>query len=296
MSTGVGAMMGALGGGVLGMGVIITLHDQFSRQAQSVQSSMNKLGIASVALNDSINQSLGQVGAGVMAMGLGLAGLLPIVRSISVVGEFEQMEIAFEVMLGSVEKATALLKDLKKFAIQTTFDLQEVQKLSVQLIAYGVEGEHVIETMKALGDVAAGVGKDKLGRVVLAYGQILTKGRLMAQEVRQLNEQGVPIIQAMSDMYGMSRGDFTDAMESGNLVVPFEKVKEAFKEMTSEGGRFNDLMIRQMVTFKGMASNITDRIYQIQIAVGQAFLPMMFKLVTYSLHSFRVCRTSLRVR
>ncbi len=72
-------------------------------------------------------------------------------------GEFQQLEVAFTTMLGSAEKANALMSQLTKTAATTPFGLEEVSKGAKQLLAYGFEAEKVNETLIRLGDIAAGL-------------------------------------------------------------------------------------------------------------------------------------------
>ena len=53
----------------------------------------------------------------------------------------------------------------------------------------------------------------------------------------------------------------------------FDLVEEAFKSMTSEGGKFFDLMDAQSKTFLGQVSNIQDSFIKIGRVMGEIFLP-----------------------
>ena len=70
--------------------------------------------------------------------------------------EYEQAEIAFQVMTGSKVKGTKLLGDLQQLAVETPFKSSEVVAQAKLLKAYGVDTEDLIKTISQLGDVAAG--------------------------------------------------------------------------------------------------------------------------------------------
>jgi len=88
----------------------------------------------------------------------------------------EQTRIKFETMLGA-DRGRALLSRLREFAAVTPFRFPGVSDAAKTLIAFGVEQEKVMGTMRMLGDVAAGTGKDYRELAVI-FGQIRGMGRL----------------------------------------------------------------------------------------------------------------------
>ena len=72
-------------------------------------------------------------------------------------GQFQQLEIAFNTMLQSEEKASMLMSQLVDTAAKTPFDLQGVAQGAKQLLAYGIAADEVNETITRLGDIAAGL-------------------------------------------------------------------------------------------------------------------------------------------
>src|SRR3990167_10110048 len=108
-------------------------------------------------------------------------------------------------MLGSEEKAVKLLGEVEAFSKRTPFQFTELSNTTKQLLAYGFSAENVMEVLKSLGDVAAGVGKERLPQLVLAMGQINAKGQLMGQELRQLQETGFPILDLLANHFQKSK-------------------------------------------------------------------------------------------
>lgn len=72
-------------------------------------------------------------------------------------GNLEKSEIAFTTMLGSEEKALSMLKDLTDFAKKTPFELVGIRDSAKQLLAMGITQEKMIPSLKALGDISAGL-------------------------------------------------------------------------------------------------------------------------------------------
>lgn len=101
-------------------------------------------------------------------------------------------------MLGSGEKARILLNDLSQFASKTPFEIPEIRSNAKQLLAMGISADNLIPTMKALGDVSAGLSVP-MDRLALAYGQVIAKGKLQGGELKQFTEAGVPLIETLSN-------------------------------------------------------------------------------------------------
>ncbi len=111
--------------------------------------------------------------------------------------EMEQYQTSFEVMLGDAEKAKKMIEDLRVFAAKTPLAMNDVISTGTLLMNYGVADNNLISTMTKLGDLASG-NAEKLNRVALAYGQMLAKGKVSGEELRQMTEAGVPLQDALA--------------------------------------------------------------------------------------------------
>ncbi|MBO7164782.1 MAG: MFS transporter, partial [Muribaculaceae bacterium] len=88
---------------------------------------------------------------------LSISALTNLSRQImNVRGQFQQLEISFSTMLGSEEKAIALMGQLVETAAKTPFDLQSISQGAKQLLAYGEASETVNDTLVRLGNIASG--------------------------------------------------------------------------------------------------------------------------------------------
>jgi len=124
-----------------------------------------------------------------------------------------------------------------------------------------------------LGDVASGVGIEKMPQLILAFGQIQAKGRLMGSELRQLTEAGFNLADAM----GISSAKLEDMTSKG--LVKFSDVKKAFESVTGEGGRFNAMMQQQSETTLGKITNLSDSMFKLKATIGEALLGPMNNLL-----------------
>ena len=199
-------------------------------------------------------------------------------RVIQLADNYEQAKISFTTMLGSADKAESLLSELSSFAKQTPFELTDVRENAKQLLAMGISADHIIPTMKALGDVSAGLGVP-MERLALNYGQVITKGKLAGQELKDFTTAGVPLLDELSKNLGKSKTEIQDMISKGQISA--DMVTEAFKTMTSEGGRFADLMAKQSGTLSGMRSNFSDTLAGIGEKIWLFLLPWLKESVDW---------------
>jgi tape measure domain-containing protein len=256
--------------------------------------------------------------------------------------QMEQWKIAFDTMLQDSGKASKLLSDITKFAKETPFELSQLIEGSKRLLAYNVSAEQVIPTMKMLGDIAAGVGTEKLPQLLLAYGQVNAATKLTGAELRQFAEAGVPLLEALVtkanegggaltkvggasadttkktaalsaklvDMqfnmdlltkYGKNNGMQWEKLQHnyektknelakfgsvGQAVykrvkvdaeqmiekvsggeIKFKDVHEALLAMTTDGGKFANLMGKQMDTVGTKLSNLKDNMFKLSLMI-----------------------------
>ncbi len=180
--------------------------------------------------------------------------------------DYEQALTSFEVILGSADKADKLMSDLEKFASVTPFNTEDVQKASTMLLGYGVEAENLLDIMGRLGDLSQG-SAEKLDRVSLAYGQMLAKGKVTGEEMRQLIEAQVPLLQGLADYLGKSTAEVQDMVSKG--AVGINDLNGAIVKMTSEGGKFFNMMEKQSETMSGKLATLEDNISIIGRNIGE---------------------------
>jgi len=165
-------------------------------------------------------------------------------------------QIGFATMLGSAEKAQKFLEDMADFAARTPFEYPELLEASKRMLAYGFSAENVLPTLRAVGDATAalGMGSEGIDRVTLALGQILAKGKLSGEEMRQLTEAGVPAWHILAEAMGKTVPELQDMVSKG-LVPGAKAVEMLTKGMTK---RFGGMMASMEDTWQGVTSSIKD--------------------------------------
>lgn len=203
-------------------------------------------------------------------IGVGVALTAISGKALKIASDFEQLGISFEIFTGGKEAGDALVKsltDLANVTPMTTAGLADNAKL---LLSFGEATENIIPDLKMLGDVSGG-NQQKMDLLALAYAQSGAAGRLMGQDLRQMINAGFNPLQSMAVKTGKSIGQLTEEMEKG--LIPFSMVKQAFKDATSEGGRFYQMMDKQSQTLQGRLSTLADKFTLVGKNIGDALLP-----------------------
>lgn len=201
------------------------------------------------------------------ALGAGFTAKELITNIARVRGEIQQLEVAFKTMLGSEDKANALMQQLVKTAATTPFDLQGVANGAKQLLAYGENVENINDDLIRLGNIADGLSQP-LGDIVYLYGTTMTQGHLYTQDLNQFTGRGIPMIRELAKQFGVAENEVKSLVEAGK--VGFPEVQKVIMSLTNEGGMFYNLMQKQSKTITGQISNIEDAISTMFNEIGKA--------------------------
>lgn len=182
-------------------------------------------------------------------------------------GEYQQLEVAFNTMLGSKAKADALMTQLINTAAKTPFDLVGVSSSAKQLLAYGIAADKVNDTLVRLGNIAAGLSIP-LQDIAWLYGTTMTQGRLYAEDLNQFTGRGIPMIRELAKELGVAENEVKALVAEGK--VGFPEVQKVIENLTNSGGMFYNLMEEQSKTITGKISNMSDAISVMLNEVGKA--------------------------
>lgn len=178
------------------------------------------------------------------------------VKSMATVhGEFQQIEIALETILGNEREAATLMNQLRETADKTPFDMKGIANGAKQLLAYGEDAATVNETLIKLGNIAAGLSQP-LSDLVYLYGTTMTQGRLYTQDFNQFVGRGIPMIKELAEYFGVAESEVRGLVEAGK--VGFPEVQAVISSLTEEGGMFFNLMEKQSTSVIGKISNLGD--------------------------------------
>lgn len=224
------------------------------------------------AASKSMRRFTSLVSGGALALG-GLVGVTSaagaLTFGVQLAAEAEKAEVAFTTLLGSADTAKTVLKDLTDFAASTPFQVGELRGAATQLAAFGVDADDLVPTLRALGDVSAGINQP-IGEIADVYGKARVQGRLFMEDINQLTGRGIPIIGELAKQFGVAESEVRNLVSSGQ--VNFSNLRNAFVDLSSEGGKFAGLMDAQSKTLAGSWSTLKDNIQLSLKDIGESII------------------------
>jgi tape measure domain-containing protein len=187
-------------------------------------------------------------------------------------GKFETIEAQFETLTGSVTEAQKVIKGLSDFTAKTPFQFPGVAAAGKQLLAFKVQNEELIPTLRRIGDVAAATGAP-LKDLTLIFGQVKAAGKLTGERLLQLEERAIPIGPALAKTMGVAESSIRDLVSKGE--IDFKTFEKAFASLSEKGGLAFEGMAKRSQTLEGRLSTMSDNFDLVVAAVGKNFIPVL---------------------
>ncbi|MDL2310134.1 tape measure protein, partial [Parabacteroides sp. OttesenSCG-928-B22] len=232
-------------------------NSQLQEDANRSMSIIKGIGDSSVAEGARIDNAYKKI-AGTVAAVFTTQKAIEFAKSIvQVRGEIESLEISFETLLGSKEKADALFGEIRSFAANTPMELAPLAKGAQTLLSFNVEAEKVMPILRQIGDISMG-NSDKFNSLTLAFSQMYSTGKLMGQDLLQMINAGFNPLTVIAEKTGKSISVLKDEMSAGAISV--DMVADAFASAASEGGQFYGMLEKQSKGINGSISNLKGAI------------------------------------
>jgi tape measure domain-containing protein len=237
--------------------IVVKADDRASGQIKGIQASAVAMGAAVGLVAVEVASRLGDMAVGAATAGIKFNAMK------------EQAQIAFTSMLGSGRAAKTFLDELQSFAAKTPFEFPDLLRGSQKLLAMGFAAKDLIPTMTSLGDAAAAMGgsSEMIDRLTLAMGQMLAKGKVSGEEMRQFAEAGIPAWDMLATKMGISIPEAMKKSEMGAIdaATGIAALTEGMN------ARFGGMMDQQSRTFNGLVSTMKDNA---RIFAGEVTAPM----------------------
>lgn len=190
--------------------------------------------------------------------------------------QLETFSASLNVLIGDAERAGKVFDELYEFSARTPFDWRTLTDATRVLAAFGVEAEEIMGDLSMLGDIAAGTQSDLTGLAEI-YGRVQVTGRISMEEVNSLALRGVPIYTELARVVGVTSEEIRELISSGTIGFP--ELQEVFRNLTTDGGRFFNMMEEQSKTTQGRLNTLKDTFEQVTDAIGDHFLPTVSRLI-----------------
>ena len=210
---------------------------------------------------DELSKRIGRAAAGMFSIGMAQQFARQVVQTR---GQIQQLEIAFRTLTKSQEKADELMNQLVDTAAKTPFDLMGIADSAKFLLGIRVPVEEVNDTLKMLGDIAAGVGAP-LRDIAYLYGTTITKAHMDTMDLRQFTGRGIDLIGELSKQYGIATSEVQKYVAAGKVgAEDFKRAIKSIRETT-----FNNLMEEQSKSLTGQIANLGDSIDMMMNEIGK---------------------------
>ena len=203
--------------------------------------------------------SIGQTATFALALPIG-AFAAAALRSAA---QFESLEKGLTAVSGSATEAQRQLERLKKVAELPGLGFREAVQGSINLQAAGFSAATSERALKAFGNALATIGKGRaeLDGVILALGQIQSKGKFSAEELNQLAERLPQIRVALKNAFGTADTEVLQKLGLSTSEIINRIIGEFEKLPQVTGGLGNSF------------ENIRDRIERSMAAAGKSLAP-----------------------
>jgi len=265
---------------------------QLRRELDAVQKELAQINNSTKQAEQSLTSFgslLKQAGATLATIGVG-QGLLTFAQSaFTATAELEKLQISFTTFLGSSDRAKEVLKSLEEFAISTPFETEQVTRAGRALLAFGVPVKELEGTLRTLGDISAGTGKD-FNELATIFGKAKTQGVVQGEELNQLAEAGVPIYSKLAEVLKIAEADVRKFGSEGK--ISFLDLQQALKLLTTEGekGSFFGLTEQLSTSLTGRLATLSDEFTFLARDIGESLKPTLESIIDAGFRFIQVLR------
>ncbi len=248
------------------------LQQGLNRGQQSVKGFTSRATAVVQSGVDRMRAALGSIGGAFAGLSvIGATGGM-----IKLAADAETLSVQLEVLTGSADTASKVMSDVSEFAASTPFQKLEIGKAAKQLLAFNGSADNVVGELRMIGDLAAATGIP-LGDLAEIYGKARVQGRLFGEDINQLTGRGIPIVTALAKQFGVAESEIKGMVSEGKIGFP--ELERAFKNMTSDGGKFAGMMERLSETTAGKFSTMKDNFVELGTQLGMQLLPAVNQLL-----------------
>lgn len=186
-------------------------------------------------------------------------GFLTKVREVT--AQFELQRISLGAIINDQVKANSLFSEIKQFALQSPIKILDLTKYTKQMAAFRFETDSLFETTKRVADISVGLSVP-MDRLILALGHVKASTYLTGITLRQFSMAGIPMLELLAEKYSELEGRAVSVADVQKRVhdkmVSFEDVNQVFTDLTSKGGMFYNMQIKQGNTLYGLWAKLGD--------------------------------------
>lgn len=201
----------------------------------------------------------------------------------------EALRAQLDSVTGSAESGARAFDFVKKFAVDTPFEIDGLTKSFISLKNFGIEPTK--EVMEAMTNQAArlGASQETLQSIVLQLGQAYQKGKLQQEDMVILAERGVPIYELAAQALNKTGAEIAEMSAKGQMGRDaIDAIIKKMGELTAGSNA------RAMDTLNGKISNLSDAWHQFEdTLLNDKSEGIIKSIVTSATNSLNILRRNM---
>lgn len=169
--------------------------------------------------------------------------------------------------LGHDADSVAQIMDNALAAVKgTAFGLDEAATIAASAVASGIKpGQELERTLKLVADAAtiAGAPLNEMGAI---FNKIQANGRMMTEEMNQLQDRGLPILQWLQEEYGVTAEAMREMVTQGQVDA------ETFRKVIEDN--ISGAALESGETTRGAFANVGAALSRLGATIVEKFLPI----------------------
>ena len=162
--------------------------------------------------------------------------------------------VTYSALFGDANLANSFLGVLKDVSVESIFEYSDIEGMARKLSAYGIEYKNLLYIIEGLTNIGAISGDTAaLERLAVAIGQINAKGKLTAEEMRQLANAYTPIYDILREKLNITEEQLKSV---GDLSISSADAINAIIDYSNE--TFGATADAAVSTITGLKNKIVD--------------------------------------
>jgi tape measure domain-containing protein len=175
-----------------------------------------------------------------------------------------------QTLLGSSKEAKKVVEAVQAFALKAPMlSVSDAVQSTQMLLGAGMKAKDAVPTMKAFSDTLSAMGRrpEDLSRMTYAFQQMMSKGKVTAEELRGQLGEIFPGMKLLAKGMGISVGELAKKMKKG-AVTGMKPIHILLDQMEKQFGGATERSAR---TFTGQLNNMKENARKI---LGDIFKPL----------------------
>ena len=189
---------------------------------------------------------------------------------------FQTMKNQFGILLGDMQAGAGLFNEIKAFNDVTPFDLDTLTQATNVLVSAKVPLADLQSQLTKFGDLSQG-NSQKLTSYINAFSQAAAKGKADMQVLNTYLHQGVPILDALANNFGVTTAEIIEMSSQGK--ISFADFSQALDDLTAAGGQYFGGMELASQSLAAMQEGLKEATNTLAASYGELLMPAALGII-----------------